>query len=57
MLLDPANPVRDEHYEHQIDYYKINASTRTLRKALKTRKDAQRYKAAQTDKVFSLENI
>lgn len=45
-LLDQDNPVRDQHYECQIDHFNIPVHPRTLRRALISRPNARRYKMA-----------
>lgn len=43
-LLSRTNPVRDHHYECQIDHFNLNVSSRTLRRALTSRRNARMYK-------------
>jgi transposase len=45
-LLSPSNPVRNQHYEHQIQHFKLPCSTRTLQGTLQNRTNhARRYKS------------
>lgn len=44
-LLDRSNPVRDQHYECQIQHFNLDCSKRTLQRALQPRQ-ARRYRKA-----------
>lgn len=43
-LLDQNNFVRDQHYEYQIDHFNLQIHSRTLRRALISRRNARKYK-------------
>lgn len=45
-LFSESNPVRDQHYECQIKHFDMNVSTRTLQRALTSRRNARIYKKA-----------
>lgn len=45
-LLDDHNPVRDQHYECQIEHFNLQVHSRTLRRALISKRNARRYKIA-----------
>jgi hypothetical protein len=45
-LLSPSNPVRNQHYEHQIEHFGLSCGIRTLQIALRDRANhARRYKS------------
>ena len=47
-LLSPSNPVRNQHYEHQIEHFGLSCNIRTLQIALRDRANhARRYKSVQ----------
>lgn len=50
-LLSDTNPVRDQHYDCQIKHFDMNVSSRTLRRALTSRRNARRYKKAVVRKI------
>ena len=58
MLVSPSkNPVRNQLYEAQIEYHKLNASKRTLQRRLKKcTNGGQRYKQAYIQKEITKKN-
>lgn len=57
-FVDPVkNPLRDQQYEAQIEYFQLETTKRTLRNQLsKHTKNAQRFKAAYIHKQISVKN-
>jgi transposase len=58
ILVSPSkNPVRDQLYEAQIEYYNLHVHPRTIQRRLrKTTNNAQRYKQAYIQKNISKKN-
>ena len=57
MLVDPTrNPVRDQHYEAQIEYHNLPIKRRQLQRKLKELVHAQRFKMAFVKKQVSAVN-
>lgn len=57
MLVDPTrNPVRDQHYEAQIEYHNLPIKRRQLQRKLKELVHAQRFKMAFVKKQVSAAN-
>ena len=57
MLISPANPVRNQAFEAQIEYHHFDISKRSLQRGLKVHTNqGQRYKQARVSKPISLQN-
>lgn len=58
MLVSPSkNPVRDQQYEAQLEYHKLNGTTRTLQNRLKaTTRNGRWYKIVYVKKKISRQN-
>ncbi len=51
-LLSPSNPVRKQHYEHQIDHFNLNCKPRTVQRTLHFyTKGARRFKAVRVKAI------
>ena len=51
-LLSPSNPVRNQHYAHQIEYFGLSCSIRTLQITLQNRTNhTRRYKSVQVKQL------
>ena len=51
-LLSPSNPVRNQHYEHQIQHSELSYSVRTLQDTLhRSTNNARRYKSMQVKQL------
>ena len=51
-LLSPSNPVRNQHYEHQIQHFNLSCCVHTLQETLhRSTKNARRYKSMQVKQL------